>query len=75
MEQALRNIVSKIAETPSDFAPDANLRDDLRVDSVRALELVFEVEREFAIKVPEGRYGEVRTFQDLVTLIDSIKVC
>ena len=75
MEQALRNIVSKIAETPADFAPDANLRDDLRVDSVRALELVFEVEREFSIKVPEGRYGEVRTFQDLVTLVDSIKVC
>jgi acyl carrier protein len=74
MEQALRSIVSKIAETPEDFAPDANLRDDLRVDSVRALELVFEVEREFAIKVPEGRYGEVRTFQDLVKLVDSIKV-
>ncbi len=74
MEQALRSIVSKIAETPEDFSPDANLRDDLRVDSVRALELVFEVEKEFSIKVPEGRYGEVRTFQDLVKLVDSIKV-
>jgi acyl carrier protein len=73
MEQTLRNIVSKIAETSADFAPDANLRDDLRVDSVRALELVFEVENQFSIKVPEGRYGEVRTFQDLVKLVDSIK--
>jgi acyl carrier protein len=73
MEQTLRTIVSKIAESPADFAPTANLRDDLSVDSVRALELVFEVEREFSIKVPEGRYGEVRTFQDLVKLVDSIK--
>lgn len=73
METTLRHIVSKIAETNSDFPPTANLREDLSVDSVRALELVFEVEKEFAIKVPEGRYGEVRTFQDLVKLVGSIK--
>ncbi len=73
MEKTLRDIVSKIAETSADFPPTASLRDDLSVDSVRALELVFEVEKEFSIKVPEGRYGEVRTFQDLVALIGSIK--
>jgi len=73
MDQTLRDIVAKIAETPADFAPEATLRDDLNVDSVRALELIFEVEQEFAIKVPEGRYGEVRTFQDLVKLVGSIK--
>jgi acyl carrier protein len=73
MEQTLRTIVSKIAETSADFPPTANLRDDLSVDSVRALELVFEVEKEFSIKVPEGRYGEVRTFQDLVKLVSAIK--
>jgi len=73
MDQKLREIVAKIAETTADFPPDATLRDDLNVDSVRALELVFEVEKDFAIKVPEGRYGEVRTFQDLVNLVVSIK--
>ncbi|HEY5283591.1 MAG TPA: acyl carrier protein [Polyangia bacterium] len=73
MESKLRNIVAKIAETAADFPPDATLRDDLNVDSVRALELVFEVEKDFSIKVPEGRYGEVRTFQDLVKLVTSIK--
>jgi acyl carrier protein len=73
MEKTLRTIVAKIAETSPDFPPTANLRDDLSVDSVRALELVFEVEREFSIKVPDGRYGEVRTFQDLVKLVDSLK--
>jgi acyl carrier protein len=73
MEQTLRNIVAKIAEIKSDFPLDASLRDDLKVDSVRALELVFEVEREFSITVPEGRYSEVRTFQELVNLVGSIK--
>jgi acyl carrier protein len=73
MEQTLRNIVAKIAEIPPDFAPDASLRDDLKVDSVRALELLFEVEKELAVAVPETRYGEVRTFQDLVKLVRSLK--
>jgi acyl carrier protein len=73
MEQTLRTIVAKIAEIPPDFASDASLRDDLKVDSVRALELLFEVEKEFAIAVPESRFGEVRTFQDLVKLVGALK--
>lgn len=73
MDHTLRNIVAKIAETGADFPPDAHLRDDLNVDSVRALELIFEVERTFSIRVPEQRYGDVRTFADLVKVVDSLK--
>jgi acyl carrier protein len=73
MEQTLREIVAKIAETTNDFAIDANLRHDLEVDSVRALEVIFDIERTFSIKVPEGRYGEVRTFADLLALVTALK--
>jgi acyl carrier protein len=73
MDQTLRKIVAKIAETAADFPPNAHLRDDLNVDSVRALELIFEVEKEFSIRVPEQRYGEVRTFADLVRVVGSLK--
>jgi acyl carrier protein len=73
MEQSLREIVARIAETNDDFASNASLLDDLEVDSVRALEVIFEIERTFSIKVPEGRYGEVRTFADLLALVTSLK--
>jgi acyl carrier protein len=73
MDNTLRTLVAKIAETGADFPPTASLRDDLNVDSVRALELIFEVEREFSIRVPEQRYAEVRTFADLVKVVDSLK--
>jgi acyl carrier protein len=73
MEQQLREIVSRIAEIPLDFAPDAHLRDELSVDSFRAFEIVFEIERTFNIKVPDGRYGEVQTFNDMVKLVQSLK--
>ncbi len=73
MEESLRKIVGKIAETSTDFPSSAHLRDDLNVDSVRALEIVFEIEKVFAVPVPEDRYAEVRTFQDLLNLVASLK--
>ncbi len=73
MEEQLRNIVAKIAETRPDFPSNAHLRDQLNVDSVRALEIVFEIERVFAVPVPEERYSEVRTFDDLLKLVTTLK--
>ena len=73
MEHTLRNIVAKIAETTPEFASDANLRDDLNVDSVRALEIIFEIESAFGILIPEGRYGELRTFNKMLSLVASLK--
>ena len=73
MEKTLRDIVAKIAETSPDFAGDAKLRDELNVDSVRALEIVFEVERTFGVTVPEARYCEVRTFNSLLNLVATLK--
>lgn len=73
MEQELREIVARIAEVAVDFSADSHMRDELNVDSFRAVEIVFEVERVFAIKVPDGRYGEVQTFADLVKLVQSLK--
>jgi len=69
MEQTLR----EIAETAPDFAGDADLRDDLDVDSHRAVEIVFEIERTFDIKIPDDRFGEMRTLNGTVALVRSLK--
>jgi acyl carrier protein len=72
LEDKLREIVARIAETEASFSLDANLRDDLYVDSVRALEILFEIQKDMGIKVPESRLGEVRTFGDLARVVTSI---
>jgi acyl carrier protein len=72
MEEKIREIVARIAETSKDFSPDAHLRDDLNVDSFRGVEIVFELERAFNIVVPGNRYGEVETFRDMVKLVASL---
>ena len=73
MEQTLRDIVAKIAETTPTFEGGVNMRDGLKVDSVRALEIVFEIEKTLGIDIPEGRYAEVKTFDDLAKLVASLK--
>ena len=73
MEETLRTIVTKIAECKAGFADTAHLRDELGVDSVRALEIIFEVEKEFKITIPEERYDEISTFTSLVKLVKDIK--
>jgi len=74
MEKELRTIVAKIAETPDDFSRSAHLRDELKVDSVRVMELMFEIEQTFSVKFPEERYAEVGTFDDLVRVVQSLKL-
>jgi acyl carrier protein len=73
MEETLRGLVAKIAETDPGFAPTAHLRDELGVDSVRTFELVFEIERTFSVKFPEEKIGEMNTFNDLLGFVQSLK--
>jgi acyl carrier protein len=73
MEDKLREIVARIGEISKDFEPNAHLRDDLNIDSFRAVEIVFEIERAFQITVPGARYAEVETFNDMVKLVSALK--
>ena len=72
MEQTLREIVARIAELPEDFAADANLRDDLNIDSFRAAEIVFEIERVLKTKIPDEQFATVQTFNEIVDLVTSV---
>jgi acyl carrier protein len=72
VEEKLRAIIAKIAETTPDFDANAHLRDDLLVDSIRGMEVVFEIEKTFGIKVPEDRYDSVATFADILALVKDL---
>ena len=73
MEQILRGIVARIAETTPEFDADASFRDVLNVDSVRTLEMVFEIERTLGIAIPESRYRELRSLNDALKLVTGLQ--
>ena len=73
MEQELRCIIARVAETSNQaFSPDADLRDELDVDSHRAVELAFEIERRFEVDIPPDRLVELRTLRTAMELVRSL---
>lgn len=51
---------------PERLEPQTVLKDDLKLDSLDMIEVVYEVEDAFDVQIPEERVKEIRTFQQIV---------
>jgi acyl carrier protein len=69
-EPRVRTVVAiHLDVDPDRLRPEARLGEDLCVDSLAAVELAMVLEDEFDIALPEEVLGCVRTFGDVVTLV------
>jgi acyl carrier protein len=57
---------------PETIGEDSNL-EELGLDSLGALELVFEIEAEFGVKVPDERIPEFRTVSAIGDGIEALR--
>jgi acyl carrier protein len=48
---------------------DANFQDDLGFDSLDAIEILMEAEREFGITIPDDRIEHIKTVREAIDLI------
>lgn len=48
---------------------DANFQDDLGCDSLDAIEILMEAEREFGITIPDNRIEHINTVREAIDLI------
>lgn len=69
-ELLTRIITEKFEIDPARLAPEATL-EDIGIDSLDIFDVVFAVEEELDIKVPNDDV-KIATFQDLVDLIERI---
>ncbi len=51
---------------PSKLHPEDSLRDDLGLDSLQTIELVYEVESAFDLQIPDEDFGRLTTIGDVV---------
>ncbi|MGI8808276.1 MAG: phosphopantetheine-binding protein [Acidimicrobiales bacterium] len=71
MEPRVRTVVAVHLDVdPDRLQPGARLGEDLCVDSLAAVELVMVLEDEFDIALPEEVLGCVRTYGDVVSLVE-----
>ncbi len=63
----VRKIVSEILETdPGTINPDAQLVEDLGMDSMMALEILAAIEKHFKVKVPEESLVKMTTLNQII---------
>lgn len=71
VEQRLRTIIVNLSagKVAPDFAATAHVFRDLGIESTKALELLFEIEDEFAVALPDLEYNACEHLGDLVALL------
>jgi acyl carrier protein len=57
-----------------DIHPDANLKDDLDLDSIDAVDLMVKLQETTGIKVTPQQFESVRTVKDLVALVQALRL-
>ena len=72
LEKVKLIIEDKIGVDLSEMADDANLRDDLGIDSLDIIEIAMELEIVYKVKVDDERIKESITITDIVTYMTEL---
>src|SRR5215467_8537303 len=64
-------LAKRLKRDVSQVRLEDNLRDDLGLDSLSMLEMVFEVEEAFNLEIPDDDLSKVTTVGDVVTYVES----
>lgn len=67
--QVYETLGNHLRRDPATLHPEDSLRDDLGLDSLQTIELVYEVETAFDLQIPDEAFGRLRTIGDVVTYL------
>ena len=71
-ERVARILQDSVGVEAERIRPDARLVEDLGIDSLDRIELVFELESAFGIEIPDSVITQVQTVGDVVSRIDAV---
>ena len=64
-------VVEQLSVDPELVDIDSNLRDDLKADSLDAVEIIMAVEEEFDLEIPDVDAEKFRTVRDMVEYVEA----
>ncbi|MBI5417337.1 acyl carrier protein [Candidatus Poribacteria bacterium] len=74
IEEEIKKLVSDIIEVPIEkLKPDADLINDLAVDSLKAIEIVATIEKKYRIIIPENDIPKMKTLRKIIEYTKSSK--
>jgi len=68
-QQVYSTLGDYLRRDPTALHPEDSLRDDLGLDSLQTIELVYQVESAFDIQIPDEDFGRLQTIGDVVTYL------
>ncbi len=68
-EQVYATLGEYLRRDPATLHPADSLRDDLGLDSLQTIELVYQVESAFDIQIPDEDFGRLQTIGDVTTYL------
>jgi acyl carrier protein len=68
-ERILKGLAKILKKKPSEIQKEARLIEDLEIDSLDTLDLIFELEEEFNIEIPQNQIPFV-TVQDVIHYVE-----
>ncbi len=71
--ERVRRLLAAYLRIPAESIGEDSKLDELGLDSLGALELVFEIEEEFKIKVPDEKIPEFRTVRAVCDGIEALR--
>ncbi|HEY9155691.1 MAG TPA: acyl carrier protein [Opitutaceae bacterium] len=69
-EKVRQTIAKKMNVDPATITSTTRLSEDLGVDSFGGVELMFELEEAFNLKIPDSDIQQIRTVNDIVVYLD-----
>jgi acyl carrier protein len=71
--QRVRDLVERVGKLTPGFSDQADLFRDLGVKSAQGLDLLLSLEDEFGVQIPDDAFGDARTVEKLVSLVEGLK--
>ncbi len=74
MEEKIIEILKKYTfdnKVWDNFTPEMNLKDDLKINSARIVDIVLDMEEQFDIEISDAEIERMKTVQDIYNILKS----
>ncbi|MDP1573576.1 MAG: phosphopantetheine-binding protein [Coxiellaceae bacterium] len=73
-ESIKRLLVERFSIDPAIIRPEANLQEDLHLDSMDAIDLLLALNDTFSVRIPEKSLEGIHTLAELVQAVEANKI-
>jgi acyl carrier protein len=68
--EEVRKVITEVGQLAPDFGAEADLYNDLGLDSFRMVEIFLAIEKQFKVTIAEDDYVQLRSLKQFITYLE-----